>query len=105
MRKTMNHLTKIKSTNHCIFFANSVTEPNSGRGIEIYTTQPGLQLYTANGLDGGIVGKNGIAYPKYGAFCLETQDWPDAINHVSVMTKIIFQYEALSFNLFFKVLK
>ncbi len=61
-----------------------VTESNSGRGIEIYTTQPGVQLYTANGLDGGLVGKGGIAYPKYGAFCLETQNWPDAIHHVSM---------------------
>lgn len=67
-----------------------VTEPNSGRGIEIYTTQPGVQLYTANGLDGGLVGKHGIAYPKYGAFCLETQNWPDAINHVSAIKTINF---------------
>lgn len=74
-----------------------VTEPNSGRGIEIYTTQPGVQLYTANGLDGGLVGKHGIAYPKYGAFCLETQNWPDAINHVSAIKTINFS----NFTMFF----
>ena len=66
-----------------------VTEPNSGRGIEIYTTQPGIQLYTANDLDGGIVGKGGIAYPKYGAFCLETQNWPDAIHHENFPNSIL----------------
>ena len=69
--------------NPYILCIHRVTEPNSGRGIEIYTTQPGVQLYTANGLDGGLKGKGGIAYQKYGAFCLETQNWPDAINHVS----------------------
>ena len=68
---------------HIFLNLRRVTEPNSGRGIEIYTTQPGVQLYTANNLDGGLVGKGRIAYPKYGAFCLETQDWPDAIHHVS----------------------
>ena len=65
-------------------FSFRVYEPISGRSLEVFTTQPGIQLYTANGLDGHLVGKNGIAYKKYGAFCLETQNYPDAINHVSI---------------------
>jgi len=58
-----------------------VREPNSGRVMTITTDQPGVQLYTANGLDGSITGKSGKPYEKYGAFCLETQHYPDSINH------------------------
>ena len=69
-------------------FSFRVYEPNSGRSLEVFTTQPGIQLYTANGLDGHLVGKNGITYKKYGAFCLETQNYPDAINHVSTLVSL-----------------
>ena len=48
--------------------------------LECYTTQPGLQLYTANFLDGN-PGKEGASYGPRSAFCLETQSWPDAIHH------------------------
>jgi len=58
-----------------------VRDPKSGRVMTILTDQPGVQLYTANGLDGSISGKSGRAYPKYGAFCLETQHYPDSANH------------------------
>jgi aldose 1-epimerase len=58
-----------------------VYDPKSGRVMEILTTEPGVQLYTANGLDGTITGTSGKPYPKYGAFCLETQHYPDSINH------------------------
>jgi aldose 1-epimerase len=46
----------------------------------VSTDQPGIQLYTANGLDGRIVGKNGQAYPRHAGFCLETQHYPDSVN-------------------------
>ncbi len=58
-----------------------VHSPESGITMEVRTNAPGLQLYTANYLDGSLVGKNGIAYPQYGAFCLETQHFPDAPHH------------------------
>jgi aldose 1-epimerase len=58
-----------------------VRDPKSGRVMEIRTTEPGVQLYTANGLDGNITGVSGKPYPKYGAFCLETQHYPDSVNH------------------------
>jgi aldose 1-epimerase len=58
-----------------------VRDPKSGRVMEIRTTKPGVQLYTANGLDGKITGVSGKPYVKYGAFCLETQHYPDSINH------------------------
>lgn len=58
-----------------------VRDPSSGRVMTILTDQPGVQLYTANGLDGKITGKSGKPYEKYGAFCLETQHYPDSVNH------------------------
>jgi len=54
-------------------------DPVSGRVMEVHTTQPGVQLYTANWLDGE-KGKGGKKYSRRCAFCLETQDFPDAIN-------------------------
>lgn len=56
-------------------------EPRSGRVMELRTTQPGVQFYTGNFLDGTIRGKGGHAYPRYGAFCWEAQHFPDAVNH------------------------
>ncbi|XP_036402030.1 aldose 1-epimerase [Megalops cyprinoides] len=57
-----------------------VHHPKSGRVLEVSTTQPGVQFYTANFLDGSLRGKGGATYPKHSSFCLETQSWPDAIN-------------------------
>ncbi|UCD48961.1 MAG: galactose mutarotase [Phycisphaerales bacterium] len=57
-----------------------VREPGSGRVMEIHTTEPGVQLYTGNFLDGSIVGKGGAKYDKHAAFCLETQHYPDSPN-------------------------
>ena len=48
--------------------------------MTIYTTQPGVQLYTGNFLDGSVVGKEGKAYLKNFGFCLETQHYPDSPN-------------------------
>jgi aldose 1-epimerase len=52
----------------------------SGRVLEVATTEPGVQLYTGNFLDGSIKGKGGAAYGRYGGFCLETQHYPDTPN-------------------------
>jgi len=54
-------------------------DPASGRGMEVHTTEPGVQLYTGNYLDGRIVG-NGGAYVRHGGLCLETQHYPDSPN-------------------------
>jgi len=56
-------------------------DPNSGRVLEVLTTEPGIQFYTANFLDGTVKGKGGYAYPRRSAFCLETQHFPDSPNH------------------------
>lgn len=58
-----------------------VYSPKSGIRMTVETDQPGVQLYTANGLNGGSPGKCGRAYGRWEGLCLETQNYPDAINH------------------------
>ncbi|HYM12418.1 MAG TPA: aldose epimerase family protein [Bryobacterales bacterium] len=60
--------------------AAQVYEPATGRLLEVSTTEPGIQFYTGNGLDGSIHGKGGKAYGRRSAFCLETQHFPDSPN-------------------------
>jgi|SRR5208282_4740302 len=60
-------------------FAARVHEPESGRVMEMWTTEPGAQFYTGNFLD-GIAGKNGARYRRHSAFCLEPQHFPDSVN-------------------------
>jgi aldose 1-epimerase len=57
-----------------------VVEPASGRIMEISTTEPGLQFYSGNFLDGTVTGKGGKVYQKHAGFCLETQHFPDSPN-------------------------
>jgi aldose 1-epimerase len=57
----------------------SVYEPKTGRVMEIFTTEPGIQFYTSNFLDGSLKGK-GAVYNKHAGFCLETQHFPDSPN-------------------------
>jgi len=61
--------------------AARVVDPKSGRVLTVKTTQPGLQVYTDNRLDGTIRGKHDHIYRKYAALCLETQHFPDSPNH------------------------
>ncbi len=60
--------------------AARVVEPTSGRVLEVWTTEPGVQFYTGNFLDGKTAGKGGVTYPRRNAFCLETQHFPDSPN-------------------------
>jgi aldose 1-epimerase len=61
--------------------AARVTEPTTGRVLEVWTTQPGMQFYTGNFLDGTITGKGGWTYQFRDAFCMEPQHFPDSPNH------------------------
>jgi aldose 1-epimerase len=63
--------------------AATVYEPLSGRIIDVFTTEPGMQLYCGNFLDGSITGKQGIIYKHCYGFCLETEHFPDSPNHKS----------------------
>jgi aldose 1-epimerase len=60
--------------------AASVLEPKSGRILEVFTTEPGVQLYTSNWFDGKLIGRCGKPHLFHTAFCLETQHYPDSMN-------------------------
>ncbi|WP_435103752.1 aldose epimerase family protein [Arhodomonas sp. AD133] len=60
--------------------AARVVDPASGRALTFYTTEPGVQFYTSNFLDGSLAGKNGESYAHWGGFTLEAQHFPDAPN-------------------------
>ncbi|KAF8703327.1 hypothetical protein HU200_032125 [Digitaria exilis] len=60
----------------------------SGRGMELWANQPGVQFYTSNFLD-GVKGKGGSVYGQYAALCLETQGFPDAVNHPNFPSQIV----------------
>lgn len=64
-------------------------EPVSGRVMEVLTTQPGIQFYSGNFLDGSLIGKGGVAYQQYGALCLETQHFPDSPNQPDFPTTVL----------------
>ncbi|VVD01675.1 unnamed protein product [Leptidea sinapis] len=65
-------------------FISRVSHPN-GRYLEVYSNQPGVQLYTSYYLpapeEAALIGKGGVGYRRHGAFCLETQNYPDAVHH------------------------
>jgi aldose 1-epimerase len=69
--------------------AARVFEPLSGRVLEVHTTEPGVQLYTGNFLDGTISGKGGRAYQQHTGFCLETQHFPDSVNQPTFSSVIL----------------
>jgi aldose 1-epimerase len=58
-----------------------VTEPTTGRAMEVWSTEPGVQFYTGNFLDGSITGKGGWVYQRRNGFCFEPQHYPDSPNH------------------------
>jgi aldose 1-epimerase len=64
-------------------------EPTSGRVLEVSTTQPAVQFYTGNFLDGTVTGKEGHVYKRRYGFCLETQHYPDSPNHPDFPTTIL----------------
>ena len=75
--------------------AARVFEPLTGRVLEVRTTEPGVQLYTGNFLNGSVVGTSGRPYTKHGAFCLETQHFPDSPNRPNFPSTILRPGETL----------
>jgi aldose 1-epimerase len=69
--------------------AARVHDPKSGRTMEVYTTEPGLQFYTGNFLDGKLKGKNNVAYKQHQAFCMEADHFPDSVNHPDFPSTIL----------------
>lgn len=72
-----------------LVLAARVYEPTTGRVLEVSTTQPGVQFYTGNFLDGTITGKDGKVYKRRYGLCLETQHFPDSPNHPSFPNTIL----------------
>jgi aldose 1-epimerase len=75
-----DHNLVLNSTTGALAKAAEVYESTTGRVLEIWTTERGMQFYTSNFLTGNFKGKSGICYPQHAAFCFETQAFPDAVN-------------------------
>lgn len=69
--------------------AATASDPELGRYLELYTTEPGVQLYTSNYLDGSQIGKGGARYGKHAGFCLEAQHFPDSVNQPAFPSTIL----------------
>ena len=72
-----DHNYVINGAAHTLKLAAKVHEPITGRTLTMYTTEPGVQFYTANFLEGNLTGTGGVTYNQHGAFCLEAQHYPD----------------------------
>jgi aldose 1-epimerase len=66
-----------------------VSEPKSGRTLTVMTTEPGVQFYSGNSLDGTFTGHHGKRYTKHMGFCLETQHYPDSPNHPNFPSTVL----------------
>lgn len=84
-----DHNFVLNSGGKSLALAVRVYEPKTGRVMELSTTEPGVQFYTGNFLDGTITGKDGIAYRKHHAFCLEAQHYPDSIHHANFPSAVL----------------
>ncbi len=82
--------------------AARVLEPESGRVMEIHTTEPGIQFYSGNFLDGTIKGKSEKIYEKHSGFCLEPQHFPDSPNHPEFPSTVLEPGEKYSTTTVFK---
>jgi aldose 1-epimerase len=69
--------------------AARATEPTTGRTLDVFTTEPGIQFYAGNFLDGTITGKDDRVYRHRYGFCLETQHFPDAPNHPNFASTVL----------------
>ena len=78
--KGFDHNWVLKTQGNINQVAAKLTSPTTGITLEVYTDEPGIQLYTGNFLDGTVKGKNGISYPQRASVCLETQHYPDSPN-------------------------
>ena len=84
-----DHNFVLRSGNEEFRTAAKVYEPNTGRMLEVLTTQPGMQFYSGNFLDGSIVGKQGRVYLKHSGCCLEPQHFPDSPNHPNFPSTVL----------------
>lgn len=79
-----------------------ISDPTNGIVLRVYTTEPGIQFYTGNFLDGKVKGKGGIAYPRRGAICVETQHYPDSPNQPNYPSVVLRPGETYSSTCIYK---
>ena len=84
-----DHNWVLNTENNIKQLAAKITEPTSGRSIEVYTNEPGMQFYGGNFLNGNDTGKYGLPYKHRTAFCLETQHFPDSPNHANFPSTLL----------------
>jgi aldose 1-epimerase len=99
MQGGYDHNFVLRSGRGELTLAARVYEPKSGRTMEIHTTEPGIQFYSGNFLDGSITGKSGKVYHKHYGFCLEPQHFPDSPNKPSFPSTVLNpgeKYESLT---------
>ena len=87
--KGYDHNFVLQRTTAGLAHAARLVDPGSGRALDVFTTEPGLQFYSGNFLDGTIRGKGGITYGHRAGLCLETQHFPDSPNHAAFPTTIL----------------
>lgn len=83
-------------------FAASAYEPESGRFMEVFTTEPSVQFFTGNSLNGSQIGKSGVGYARRTGFCFETQHVPDSPNHPNFPTTVLRPGETFNSTTVFK---
>jgi len=87
--KGYDHNFVLNRSGEGLVHAAHVYEPSTGRVLDVSTTEPGVQFYTGNSLDGSIKGKSGKVYRKQFSFCLETQHFPDSPNQPQFPSTIL----------------
>jgi aldose 1-epimerase len=84
-----NYVVRRKAADAGLVLAARVTEPKTGRTMEVLTREPGVQFYSGNFLNGTLKNRDGVPYNKHSAFCLETQHFPDAVHHPTFPSTIV----------------
>lgn len=84
-----DHCWVLNGSGDSLRLASTAYEPTSGRYMETFTTEPGVQFYTGNFLNGSITGKNGVVYGKRSGFCFETEHFPDSPNQPSFPSVVL----------------
>ena len=87
--KGYDHNWVLNRDSGAVVHAARLEEPASGRTLDVSTTEPGIQFYSGNFLDGTIAGKSGHVYARRSGLCLETQHFPDSPNHSSFPSTIL----------------
>jgi aldose 1-epimerase len=96
-----DHSFVVRRSGPGLVHAGQLFEPITGRTLDVWTTEPAVQVYTSNFLDGTVTGKDGRKYPYRGAVCLETSHFPDPPNHTSFPSATLRQGEVFTSRTFF----